>query len=453
MSFGMVAASYFAVAPSGGGSSQYAVQVLADNPLALYQFDETSGTVMADSSGNGRDGTYVNSPSLGQYNILTDDNGYSANFEATSSQQATVPYGAWMNTPAMTVTTTCIVSPANLRIIASRYIDTGNDWSWFLYTNNNKFMLYYRSSGGTNYQIDSGVTVSNGKKYFVAAYVGVSGAGLRVYDESGIVATATGPGVTLNSSSRNLVVADCDPPNHYYMIGYVDGLAYFGSALSTSRLDQLAGYALNGTTKWLQRSSGVLSRNGTTTHTVNFSPASAGSLLVAVLSTPGVSTAITPGWTKRVGVYYDTELSVFTRTANAGDTSLALTLSVSNIPLHYVVYEFPSGSSWHSSATSSYSGLYPQLNGLPGTSIMVFAAVSTRRIAAEPNTPGVDWQYFWKGDMMQNTPYDGVTTGVFTGVGYMPTYRQTSVQPLQYNEFIETNVSAGQRVLFALNIP
>lgn len=434
------------------GHRQYAAQVLADNPLALYQFDETSGTVMADSSGNGRDGTYVNSPALGQNNILADDSGYSANFEATSSQRADVAYGSWMDVSAMTVITTGIVVTSGLRIIASRYTDVGNDWSWFLYTNNNKFLFYYRSSGGTNYQIDSGVTVSNTKKYFVAAYVGASGAGLRVYDENGVVATATGPGVTLNPSSRNLVIADCDPPNHYYMIGYLDGLAYFGSALSASRLDQLAGYALNGATKWLQRSPGVLSRNGTTSHTLSFAPSGNGSLLVAVISTPGVSTATTPGWTKRVGVYYDTELSVFTRTANAGDANLTLSISDSNVPLHYVVYEFPSGSSWHSSATSTYSGLYPPLSGLPGVSTMVFAAVSTRRLAAEPATPGVDWQYFWDTDMVQETSHDGVTTGVFTGIGYIPTYRQTTVQPTQYNEYVETDVSSGQRVLFALNI-
>ncbi len=453
MSFGAVAASYFTSGGGSGGSSQYANEVLVDGPLAFYAFDETSGTTMLDSSGNGRDGSYVNSPTLGQYNILTDDDGYSVNFEAASNQKATVPYASWMNTSAMTVMTTCIVQPNALRIIASRYTDVGNDWSWFLYTNSNKFMLYYRSSGGTNYQIDSGVTVTSGKKYFVAAYVSAAGSGLRVYDENGIVAAATGPGATLNSSSRNLVLADCDPPNDYYMIGYLDGLAYFGTALTTGRIDQLAGYALSNATKWLNRSTGVSARNGTTNHTASFTPANAGSLLVAVVSTPGTSTASTPGWTKRVGAYYDTELAVFTRIANAGDAGLTLAVSASNVPLHYAVYEFPAGSTWHSSATSTYSGLYPQLSGLPGVSTMIFGAVSARRILIEPSTPSVNWQYFWKTDMVQETVHDGVTMGVFTGIGFMPAYRQTSVQPTQYNEYIEADVPSAQRVVFALNIP
>ena len=47
-------------------TSRYISTVQADSPAAYYQLDETSGTVAADSSGNGNNATYVGSPSLGQ---------------------------------------------------------------------------------------------------------------------------------------------------------------------------------------------------------------------------------------------------------------------------------------------------------------------------------------------------------------------------------------------------
>lgn len=214
-------------------------------------------------------------------------------------------------------------------------------------------MLYYRSSGGTNYVIDSGVTLAVGVRYFICAYVGATGSGLRVYDGTGLVGSAIGTGVTLNSSSRNLVIADCDPPVQYSFSGYLDGLALFGSALATSRMDELAGYAVGPRQPWAQRSSGILPRNGTTTQTIPFTPAAAGSLLVAVVASAVTAhTAVTPGWTKRLSPNSRGELAVFTRTANVGDSTLQLTLSDANLPLLYTIYEFASGCSWHSGAAN-----------------------------------------------------------------------------------------------------
>lgn len=454
MSFGATASSY--ITPTGGGgSSAYAAAVLVDNPLVFYEFDDTSGTTMVDSSGNGRDGAYINSPSLGMYPILSGSDGHSTGFDGiANSERAAVSYNSWMNTSSMTIMTTCFVEPQALRIIASRYTDVGNDWSWFLYTTSNKFMLYYRSSGGTNHQIDSGVTVSPGVKYFVTAYVDPSGSGLRVYDDTGLIASATGPGVTLNSSSRNLVLMDCDPPNLYPMTGHLDGFAYFGSALTTTRLDELAGHALAPTAKWINRAAGVSARNGTTDHALSLPAASAGSLLVAIISSPATSTATTPGWTKRVAPQSITECAVFTRSASSGDSSLAISLSASNVPLHYVIYEFPAGSAWHSSTSNVFSNAFPDLTSLPGTPVTVFGALSGRRLSGE--TPGATtaWQYFWKTDFNQETVHDGVTEGVYTGVGYFSDLRDTTASAYYpTTQFTQHNTPNSEKVVFALTIP
>jgi hypothetical protein len=50
---------------SNGADPVYRNAVMANNPVAYYQFDETEGTTAVDSSGNGKDGTFVGSLGLG----------------------------------------------------------------------------------------------------------------------------------------------------------------------------------------------------------------------------------------------------------------------------------------------------------------------------------------------------------------------------------------------------
>lgn len=53
--------------------NDYVSEVLADSPVAYYRLGEMSGTVAKDSSGNGRDGTYVGGVSLGRAGFVDDD--------------------------------------------------------------------------------------------------------------------------------------------------------------------------------------------------------------------------------------------------------------------------------------------------------------------------------------------------------------------------------------------
>ena len=50
----------------------YSSEVLTDSPLLYWRFEETSGTSAADSSGNGKTGTYVSSPTLGATGLISD---------------------------------------------------------------------------------------------------------------------------------------------------------------------------------------------------------------------------------------------------------------------------------------------------------------------------------------------------------------------------------------------
>lgn len=63
----------------GGGALSYAEEVLADGPLGYWRLEETSGTDIADSSGNGNDGVITlgdsGSPDLTQPGIPGSDEG------------------------------------------------------------------------------------------------------------------------------------------------------------------------------------------------------------------------------------------------------------------------------------------------------------------------------------------------------------------------------------------
>ena len=81
-----------AVSPTGP-STTYASTVLADGAMAYYRFDDTFGT-LADSSGNGRDGSYVGNYSQAQSGALPNDSDGSTAMNANG--WASVPGATWM---------------------------------------------------------------------------------------------------------------------------------------------------------------------------------------------------------------------------------------------------------------------------------------------------------------------------------------------------------------------
>lgn len=70
---------------------RYTYAVLADSPVAYWKMDETSGTVLYDSSGNDLHGTYVNSPTLGHTPVVPGYRG-SVYMNSANSEHAIVSY-------------------------------------------------------------------------------------------------------------------------------------------------------------------------------------------------------------------------------------------------------------------------------------------------------------------------------------------------------------------------
>jgi hypothetical protein len=72
----------------------YSAEVLADSPVGYWRLNETSGSTVVDSSGNGLNGSYINSPTLNQSSAIT--GGRSVLFNGTN-QYASIPHNSLIN--------------------------------------------------------------------------------------------------------------------------------------------------------------------------------------------------------------------------------------------------------------------------------------------------------------------------------------------------------------------
>jgi hypothetical protein len=119
-------------AAAAGGpalAGPYSAAILADTPYAYWRLDETSGTVAADSSGNGRDGVFVAGPLLGQGGALAEGGNSAVRFSAASGQYVNIPlpFGgvgwseitveAWINILGLTGDFQAIVSSTGTGVV------------------------------------------------------------------------------------------------------------------------------------------------------------------------------------------------------------------------------------------------------------------------------------------------------------------------------------------------
>jgi len=455
MSFGMVAASYLAVA----ADHSYAGLVMSHSPLLYWRLNDTIGTTATDSSGNSRDGAYVNSPFLGDQPLLAGDSVTSVGFNKTSDQRAELAYSTWMDANAVTIACLyqCQHNSFAIEALAARYRDGTNDISWLLYCEDKEFKFLYRTVGGQTITIASGIFREIGATYYVAAYAGAGGAGIRIYSGGVLLGSVTSTAQAVASSTRLFTVADTDA-NEYPISGLLQEVVYFGAVLPSSNIDTLASKATAPQPKWLNRKAGTAPRNGTSAHTLTFPAASPGSLLVAVVAGGVISTATTPGWTKRVSPVQACELAVFTRAAAGGETSLALACSGSNYPLDYVVYELPTGTSWLTSAGTN-NGHAPDLTGLPGTPVLAFSALVMASTSPSDPTPDTVWGFGWTDDVDSIVLDDGVTDGVYLTVGWRVLYTETTISPSTEGYFagpvyaVNPQIAAFTTANFVLNLP
>ena len=222
--------------PGSGSSVPYRDAVLADSPAAYWRLGEASGTTAADTSGNGRTGTYVNTPTLGAAGALSGDSNTAVGFDG-SSEHVNVPFSAALNTAQFTVEAWAFVTggQGSYRTVASsRDFAAGATRGYTIYAlPDNTWALWLGNGSGGWQSVAGPPLVLNKWTHLVASYDGTSA---RLYVD-GVQVGATQTTHSPNSARPTRIAAGANEgPANYFFPGRVDEVAIYSSALSAARV-------------------------------------------------------------------------------------------------------------------------------------------------------------------------------------------------------------------------
>ena len=221
---------------SSGGGTSYKDTILADNPLFYYRLGEASGTNAYDEVATTNNGTYYNTPTLGQTGAISGDSNTSVKFEEANSEYAeTVTLSS--ETSLLPCTIECFVkidgaSDAWAGIVFFR--GTGSA-SGLNIKSNDQGKLGYHWNNTSVYQYGSAPTLSDDTWYYVALVVESTKATFYVIEEDGTLTTAvnTTSHAALDASSNGWKIALDDATTRYFN-GTIDEVAIYDQALSQS---------------------------------------------------------------------------------------------------------------------------------------------------------------------------------------------------------------------------
>lgn len=220
-------------------SSGYQSAVLADSPIVYLPLDDLSGTTATDASGNGHNGTYTNAPTLGQTSLLTGGSGKSVLFSRASSQWIDLGTVAALSSLTSAWTLECWMKPSSNGNSGLGLITKAYDGSRVA------FALGFGLSGDGStlqggfyngaWRVAIGATPTANTVYHVA--VTWDATTLTLYQNGSSVAT-NAPGSSPSNASNATWLArrwDGSATSNFYD-GYLDEIAIYGTALSSTRI-------------------------------------------------------------------------------------------------------------------------------------------------------------------------------------------------------------------------
>ena len=223
----------------------YGSAVQALGPAAHWRLDELSGTVAADSSGHGFNGTYVNTPTLGG-EPLTTGGGRAVALNGTD-EHVSVPSAAGLNMGLGSFTVIQWVrfptGSSQLRWSAGKGLPYGNGgpgWAIAHWTTADPVaMAFYISDGTTGLQGTPGVTVARGAIAMVAWVVDRSAGTVTSYlNGSPSTPVALPDGFGSVSTTESLLIGSGNGP-HNQTPGDFDEHSLFDRALPAAEIAAL----------------------------------------------------------------------------------------------------------------------------------------------------------------------------------------------------------------------
>jgi hypothetical protein len=222
---------------AGEAGITYAQEVLMDSPLAYWRFNETSGTVAVDSSGNGNDGTYVGGVMLGAQGAIANDPDTSVTFDGAT---------AWMT--AGDVFSFADAGACSFEAWVQPVLDTGyhdvlsrtdgqgsSTTGYLMYIEPQPapmmdFALY---SAGTGNIAESNIDIAGGTfTHMVGVY---DGSMVTIYSD-GVLQDSKPTSFPIPTTSNPFIVGAQSGGLTAWFHGQLDEVAVYGTALSQARI-------------------------------------------------------------------------------------------------------------------------------------------------------------------------------------------------------------------------
>ena len=207
----------------------YSSEVLTDSPLLYWRFEETSGTSAADSSGNGKTGTYVSSPTLGATGLISDGVAVGLNGSgqyvygpASETTTSTTQFSAeaWFKTTS-----------SSAMLVGMRQIGSGSGARWRLTINSAAGKI--RGQNDDNFvTVTSTTTINDGNPHHVVLVQDATT--LRLYVDG--VQEASASSTPTSASGNGQVFAGSNNVSSFTLNGTLDEFAVYGAALSSGRV-------------------------------------------------------------------------------------------------------------------------------------------------------------------------------------------------------------------------
>jgi hypothetical protein len=210
----------------------YADEVLADNPVAYYRFEETAGTTANDSSGNGNNGTYVNSVLLSQPGFISQF-GTSAYFDGLNDYVDTprtvagnFTLEAWINTTAGSLT-----GSQGFEGNGILWSDVGGNANDFVMAILNNVLAFF--TGNPDTTVSGGPVLNDGVWHHLVA-TRTQGGNKEIYVD-GVLQGSTSTNNNSLNGNPNIRIGGNTLDSRYFN-GYIDEVAYYPTVLSQERI-------------------------------------------------------------------------------------------------------------------------------------------------------------------------------------------------------------------------
>lgn len=209
------------------------VAQLADSPLGLWKLDETSGLTAADSSGNGRDGTYSHGASGSLAAAAINGNG-TASYNANFTGKVTISDAAWMDVNDYTVEGLFYANASKSLYGLIGRNTTTNIWVWVVEATGFQQSEIY-NSGGTQYQPASGATgPSTSTPYHYAFKWDSTAHTVKYFINGTLVTTKSSTTSTARVGTADIILGDGGYSTKWP--GTLSFCAFYGTALSDARI-------------------------------------------------------------------------------------------------------------------------------------------------------------------------------------------------------------------------